>query len=493
MISTYLNDALTACQKVLDREDLSHDSWQEACQSLGNILQGMARFDEAIFWHSLALEKKPYLVEVYTNLGLLYAQEKSWREAVTSFKKAIKINPNYAEAYSYLAQIYTLFGRKEEGVELWFKTFTLKPHKVDAQDHYKLAQKFQEQGKYNKAIACYQRAIKKDSNWLDCYHQIGNIVAEQGQLERAIAYYQKIIEIDPSQALIHHKLGNLCLRQGKFEEAIAGFRTAIQLVPEFPWAYRDLVRTLIQLEKYDEAIATCHGILHLVQEYPWVHTQMGNAFLKKGDREQAVFCFHQACQLRGWHLPKRRNYQFTQDYFSFKIPIWESHLQPIIDRAEIKALELGSKQGMSSCWLLDKVLTHGSAKLVCVDTNFSETFNSNIAKTDAASKVRKLEGKVHDLLTELEANFYDLISLQEQCKIPARIQKTANLAWLLLKENGFLIFNDYQWNNINNPKHKPQIGIDDFLKSIKDEFKVIHQDAASHQLIIQKLGEGIRG
>jgi tetratricopeptide (TPR) repeat protein len=489
VITTYLNDALVECEKAFDREDLHQYSWQDACQGLGNILQGMARFEEAIFWHSLALEKRPYLVEVYTNLGVLYAQEKSWKEAVSSLKKAIKLNPNYADAYSYLAQIYSVFGRKEEGLELWYKTFSLKPQQADARAHYKLAKNFQERGKYNKAIACYQRAIVKDSNFLDSYYQIGNISVEQSNLDRAISYYQKIIEIDENQALAHHKLGNIWLKQNKFEEAIAAFRTSIQLLPEFPWSYRDLVKTLMQLEKWDEALATCNGIVNLVQEYPWVYVQMGNIFLKKNATDEAVSCFHKACELRGWYFPKDKNYQFTRDNFSYRIPTWESHLQPLIDRVGLQVLEIGTTQGMSTCWLLDKLLTDDSAKLVCVDTQFSDNFHSNIVRTGAASKVRKLEGDIADNLTNLESSFYDLVNIQDKRKLPQYIKQDAELAWLSLKIDGFLIFNDYQRQNLKNEQHKTQIGIDEFLNSVKDKFKILHQDANSHQLIIQKTQE----
>jgi tetratricopeptide (TPR) repeat protein len=487
VISTYLNDALGACEKAFDRDDLPQYSWQDACQDLGNILQGMARFEEAIFWHSLALEKRPYLVEVYTNLGVLYAQEKSWKEAVSSLRKAININPNYAEAYSYLAQIYSLFGKKEEGVELWYKTFSLKPQQADAKAHYQLAKSFQEQRKYNKAIACYQKSIIKDNNFLDSYYQIGNISVEQGNLDRAISYYQKIIEIDDNQALAHHKLGNVYLQQNKFEDAIAAFRTSIQLLPEFPWSYRDLVKTLMKLEKWDEALATCNGIVNLVQEYPWVYVQMGNIFLQKNAPDEAISCFHKACELRGWYFPKDKNYQFTRDNFSYRIPTWESHLQSLFDRVGLKVVEIGSTQGMSTCWLLDKLLTDDSAKLVCVETKFSEDFHSNIVRTGAAGKVRKLEGDIHVNLTNLESNFYDLVNIQDKRKLPQYIKQDAELAWLLLKVDGFLIFNDYQKDNPKNPNCKPQLGIDEFLNSIKDRFKILHQDASSHQLIIQKI------
>lgn len=487
MISTYLTNAIVTCEEALALRESKPIVWQEACQDLGNVLQGMARFEEAIFWHSIALEKQPYLVEVYTNLGLLYARERSWKEAVISFRNAIKINPNYAEAYFYLAQIYSGHGRQEEGLELWYKSFNLKPQQADAKTHFRLAKSFQEKGKIDRAIACYQKAIRKERQWLEPYYEIGNLLTTAGQLDRAINYYQKILELDPNQALIHHKLGNIWLQQGKFEEAIAAFRTTIQLVPDFPWSYRDLVKTFLQLERWDEAIATCQAIISLVREFPWVYVHMGNALLKKGCLDEAIACFQKSCQLRGWHHPQQRNYQFAQDYFSYRIPIWETNLQHLVDRADVKAIEIGSDRAMSSCWLLDKILTHDSAKLVCLEPKFSSQFDTNIAKTEVANKVSKLEGNIHDNLASLEKNAYDLVSLQDKRKLPSHIQQNAMLAWSLLKIDGLLIFNDYQWHNPIKPENKPQIGIDKFLAGIEAEYKIVHRDANAHQLIIQKV------
>jgi tetratricopeptide (TPR) repeat protein len=487
VISTYLTDAIKTCEKALEKCASQPSSWQEACQSLGNILQGMARFEEAIFWHSLALEEKPYLVEAYTNLGLLYAQEKSWKEAVTSLRHAIKINPDRAEAYSYLAQIYSLHGRQEEGLELWYKTLSLTPQKTDAKSHFNLARNFQEKGKLNRAIDCYQQAIRKDKNFLAPYYEIANILTAEGQLDRAIKYYQKILELDPNQVLIHHKLGNIWLQQGQFEDAIAAFRTTIQLIPDFPWAYRDLVKTFMQLEKWDEALATCHGIINLVREFPWVYAQMGNALLQKDCLDEAIACFQKACAMRGWHHPQQRNYQFSQDYFSYRIPIWEPHLQHLVDRADVKAIEIGNTQAMSTCWLLDTILTHDSARLVCLEPQFAPEFDANIAKTEAAAKVTKLEGKIHQHLQCLEANSYDLVNIQDKCKIPSHIRQDATLAWSLLKMDGLLIFNDYKWQNPNKPENRPQIGIDEFLATIEAEYKIVHRDASAYQLIIQKV------
>lgn len=487
MISNYLTEAIQACEQAVEKHQENPSLWQSSCLELGNLLQGMARFDEAISWHSMALESKPNLVEVRTNLGKLYALENNWRLAINNLTQAIKINPKCAEAYSYLAQIYALFDRKDEEMELWYRALALKPRGADAEGHYRLAQAFQEKGKLNKAIGCYKRSIQLDHNFLAPYYYLAEIYTQKGDFDAAISYYQKALIKDANQAMAYQKMGNLWLQKGNYEEAIAAFRSTIQLEPEFPWAYRDLVKTLMQLSRWSEAIATCHGILNLVHEFPWVYVQMGNALLKLEQENEAISCFQKACKLRGWHLCPEKNYQFTQDFFSHKIPIWESHLQVFMDRSDLQFLEIGNAQGMSTCWLLDRILTHPSAKLTCLDTQFTEEFDRNLEKNGSTSKVTKIAGKIHSTLSSLIGNVYDLINLQDRCKLSEHIYNDAVLSWQLLKVGGLIFFNSYGWINDRDPEQTPKLGIDKFLNSIPGQFEIIKEVPHAHQLIIRRI------
>ena len=64
MNSIYLTQAVNNCEQALDSEQSQPERWQQSFRELGNVLQGIGRFDEAIVWHSLALETNPNFVEV---------------------------------------------------------------------------------------------------------------------------------------------------------------------------------------------------------------------------------------------------------------------------------------------------------------------------------------------------------------------------------------------------------------------------------------------
>ena len=90
MVSSYLTKSISDCAATFAHQQNNPENWQTTCRDLGNVLQGMGRFDEAITWHSLALESQPNLVEIHAQLGRLYAQEEDWDAAISFFETALE-------------------------------------------------------------------------------------------------------------------------------------------------------------------------------------------------------------------------------------------------------------------------------------------------------------------------------------------------------------------------------------------------------------------
>lgn len=481
---SYLSKALTNCRQALATQTDDPSTWQSACRTIGNILQGMGWFEEAVIWHSRATEGSIDLAEAFLDLGRLYTGKQEWQQAIELYNEALNLKPDYAEACSCLAQIYSCLGQKKEELEYWHRTLTLKPSLTNAQVYYQLGKIAQEQQAIDKAIEYYQLAIEKDANFWYAYRNLGEIYLSRKDLEKASACYLQIIELDSTQVWAQYKLGTVWLKQKRFNEAIDAFRDTLKIDPNFPGSYKNIIQSFLQQQKWDEAIATCHAVIALVQEYPWVYSQLGNILAKKGELEEAISCFQKASALRGWHLCAEKGYQFSQDNFTNKIPIFESCLQPLVDRAEIKAIEIGNFEGMSACWLLDRILTHPSATLTCINTSFSEQLEVNLAKTGAVDKIIKLAGPVYQQLSSLELAAYDLINIQSRGKTAERVKQITALCWKLLKIGGIIIFRDYDGNETQKLEQSPQAATKAFLDSVKDRFEILHQ---SYQLIVKKI------
>lgn len=482
---TYLTDALTAFDQAIDdNHQIYQPEFSSACRTLGNILQGMGRFEEAAVWSSRALESEPDLFTIYANLGSLYLKQQQWHKAIKTYEQIIDLQPDFAQAYWYLAQLYAHVGSRKEELATWERTFTLAPNKATADRYFRLGNAFRDQGNSEKALSCYYKAIELDAKFFKSYRNLGEILIAQRRWDEAIACYHQALDQDPNQAWAYHQLGSVRLEQGEFESAIAALRQAIRLDPGYSWSYHGLVRAFLQQRKWQEAIDTCHSILAEVGEYPWVYTQLANAAVKIGNEAEAISSYQKACVLRDWSLCAENNYHFTIDSLTSYLQIWEQLLQPLANFDQLNALEISCFQGMAACWLLDKILTHETAKLTCVDQNFTTRFAENIAKTNNAQKVSQLQGDIPQLLSSLPSNYYHLIKIEDKQKKADNFEQYAQLAWQLLKEGGIMICKSYRWINSRNPDQEPKVGIDAFLQSVPDQFEILHQN---YHLIIKKV------
>jgi tetratricopeptide (TPR) repeat protein/predicted O-methyltransferase YrrM len=484
--STYLAQAITQCEQAITNGVDNPEQWQAAFSNLGNLLQGRAEFDRAIVWHSLALDHTLNLAEAYSQLGELHLLENNLTAALSSFEHALEYLPDSARVYSALAQINGQLQRREAEMEYWYKATQINPHLVNQQGYYKLAKALEQRGKITEAIACYELAIAGTKGVAPAWFDLGEIYLQQGKLERAKALYQQILEKEPTVAKAQYKLGTIYLQQRAFEQAIACFRLTIKYDPDFPWAYRDLVKIFLLTEKWDEAISTCYAIINLVEEYPWVYSHLGNALRAKGRLAEAATNFQKACEQRGWDQCVAHDYFFSVDIFSHRIPQWSEQLNSLKGQS-VNALEVGSYQGMSSCWLLDRLLTHQASHLTCIDSQFASKFKENIVKTGAESKVTFRQGNTHQQLAECTPKSFDLINLQDRCKLIQQSETNTQLAWELLKPGGLMIFSYYGWRNPQDPQQDPKAGIDRFLTSVKDRWQTVHLSSPTFQLIIRKL------
>ena len=489
MSSKYLIQSVSNCAATFATEKDNPQNWQATCRDLGNLLQGMGRFEEAIIWHSLALESQPNLAEIYAQLGSLYAQEESWDEAIAFFKNALQSQPNSVPIYSSLAQIYGQMGQRELETECWHKAVELKPDLVNAQGYYKLGMALEDQGKIKEAIECYQRSCDREKTLLPAYYKLAEKRLQQQNLDAAKACLEHIIQQDFAQYQAHYQLGRILAYQKEFDSAVAEFRQTIKLAPEFNGAYSSLIGVFMQQQKWDEAISTCHAIMNLVEEFPWAYSLLGDALRAKRKIPEAVAAYQKSYSLRGWNECLTNNYFFPVDQFTHRIALFEKHLLPLTNQKNFSALEVGSHLGIAACWLLDKILTHPSARLTCVDPQFHQIFKENIAKTGVQEKVTLEEKDPTGYLSSCKLQSFDLLIVQDRLKQWEYVNKDIDLLWNLAKVGGIIIFGDYGGQNPQNPEKNPKQGIDLFLNSIQGKWELIALPPRGLQLIIKKIAK----
>jgi predicted O-methyltransferase YrrM len=174
---------------------------------------------------------------------------------------------------------------------------------------------------------------------------------------------------------------------------------------------------------------------------------------------------------------------FTRDWFTRNIPIWEPILRQLEGRGA-RILELGSFEGLSACFLLWRL---PDAHLTCVD-NFlgppeyaaygtlvpERRFDANVALVDD-TRVRKLVGDTGRVLFDLvtEAQEFDFVYVDAGHRA-LEVMVDACLAWQLLAPGGVMIFDDYDWVSFgDDPLLRPAPAIDAFASLVATHSELI--------------------
>lgn len=178
--------------------------------------------------------------------------------------------------------------------------------------------------------------------------------------------------------------------------------------------------------------------------------------------------------------------EFTSDWHSQHIPLWEELLGPL-DGAPLRCLEIGSHEGRSAVWVVENLLAHPESTLTCIDLwpdpEAERRFDANISELDRARQVRKLKSESWRALPLVTPGF-DLAYVDGHHE-GRHVLEDAIHAMRLLKVGGLLIFDDYR----NVPlvvTQPPQPAIDAFLLLWSDCLELLHRE---DQVVIRKTAE----
>lgn len=159
---------------------------------------------------------------------------------------------------------------------------------------------------------------------------------------------------------------------------------------------------------------------------------------------------------------------------------FESYLSHLAGRPNLRFLQIGVFAGHASEWLLQKVLTDPSSKLVDIDTwegspenvgmDFVSVYDEYKERvTTKYSNVEAVQADSAQYVPTLKEADYDFIYIDGN-HTAAYVSLDAENAWPLLKPGGIMAFDDYQWDIMAD---RPKPAIDKFLADHGHELTVL--------------------
>jgi predicted O-methyltransferase YrrM len=206
-------------------------------------------------------------------------------------------------------------------------------------------------------------------------------------------------------------------------------------------------------------------------------------------------------------------FQFTNRWFDVARTVWDQII-PQVNPSRI--LEIGSFEGASTCYLIQKLAVNKPVEIHCVDTwaggiehqtggivetdmNAVESrfiHNIKIATNSVPNHVDIFKHKgfsdfqLSKILTSGKKNYFDFIYVDGSHQAPD-VLCDAILSFRLLKVGGVMAFDDYLWSEDlahgKDPIRSPKIAIDSFTNIYCRKLRII--SAPLYQLYIEKVAD----
>jgi len=160
------------------------------------------------------IEANPKVPFLHNLLGLILSAQNRNDDAVESYKKALKIDPNYAMVYNNLAIIYFNKSSRDKDFE-----FNIK-----------------------KAEKLYKKSIQLDPKIPEANTNLGSLYSLIGKNDESIKYHKLAISADPKFFYSYLNIANVYVSIGNFLEAKKNLNQAIIQNPKFSSAHRLLSR-----------------------------------------------------------------------------------------------------------------------------------------------------------------------------------------------------------------------------------------------------------
>ena len=133
-------------------------------------MKDQGKLDEAVTSFKRALELNPDCAETNNELGIVLQTQGKLVEAVASYKRALAIRPNYAEANNNLGSAFLIQGKLDKSVASCKRALAIRPEYADA--NYNLGNALQVQGRLDEAVKSYKRALAIRSDYADAEIQM---------------------------------------------------------------------------------------------------------------------------------------------------------------------------------------------------------------------------------------------------------------------------------------------------------------------------------
>jgi serine/threonine protein kinase/Flp pilus assembly protein TadD len=230
-----------------------------------------------------------------------YDKEENIDNAISVFRRALEKDKDFAGAYAGLGQAYWIkFEHTHEKLladDATRACQTAVEKDVNlAQAHTCLGRVYQGTGKYELAVAEYQKASSSEPALEAAQSGLARAYESLNRLQDAEQSYKAVIALRPDYWAGYNRLGTFYLRNGRLDEAAQMYAHVISLVPDSFVGYTNVGVTRIQQGRYEDAIEPLQQSLKIRQTGD-ATSNLATAFFNSRRYAEAAGMFEEATKL----------------------------------------------------------------------------------------------------------------------------------------------------------------------------------------------------
>jgi tetratricopeptide (TPR) repeat protein len=256
-------------------------------------------------------------------------QQGQLAEAEQLYQQVLQAQPSSFSVLYMLGLIAFQSGVPQRGVELTSRAIAINPSVAEA--HNNLANGLLQLGRFDDALASFDKAIALKPDYLEAYSNRGALLNQIGRAEEALQSTERAIALKPDYAEAHCNRGLALAALRRLAEALASYDRAIALRPEFAEAFNDRGVVLDQLDRHEEALASFDQAIALRPGYADAYTNRGATLIDLARHHEALTSYDKSLALRPQHVETHLNRgllllqlgEFTEGWTEFE---WRKRL-----------------------------------------------------------------------------------------------------------------------------------------------------------------------
>ncbi|XP_025946481.1 tetratricopeptide repeat protein 13 isoform X7 [Apteryx rowi] len=189
----------------------------EVFEQRAEILSPLGRISEALSDLTRAIQLQPS-ARLYTHRGTLYFISEDYATAHEDFQRSLELNKNQPIAMLYKGLTFFHRGLLKEAIESFKEALKQKADFIDA--YKSLGQAYRELGNFDAATESFQKALLLNQNHVQTLQLKGMMLYHHGTLDEALKNFKRCLQLEPYNEVCQYMKGLSHVAMGQFYEGI---------------------------------------------------------------------------------------------------------------------------------------------------------------------------------------------------------------------------------------------------------------------------------